>query len=193
HRCESLPRFSGSRGRSPHLLPRLKTELSLSLTSYFFMQLLKLFPDQGQYFATRDGQSIILARPCAARVFATRQPTVPRHPIQQRVQGSGTDLIAMPAQFRGDPLAMNWLFAGMVQNMHLPESEQDFASFGLHIITTTDIGYRLLLSGCQSPIRKKWSNCNESTIQSLAQSRRVPGAQAQHRIAAGCSGSGWNR
>jgi MFS family permease len=44
----------------------------------------------------------------------------------------------------------------MMQNMDLPEGEEDFTGLGFHAaFTTTDIGYRLLLLNCQSPIRKQ--------------------------------------
>ena len=132
------------------------------------MQLLKLLSDERQHFAAGCSQSVILSRASATRVLAARKPAVTRHPIQQWVKGAGADLISMPAQFRGDPLTMNRLLARMMQNMHLPEGEQNFAGFGFHIVTITDIGYRLLPSGCQSPIREQWSTRNESKIQ-LAQ------------------------
>jgi hypothetical protein len=62
----------------------------------------------------------------------------------------------MPSQLSGDPLPMNRPLARMMQNMDLPESKEDFAGFGFHMdITITEVGYRLLLSGCQSPITKQ--------------------------------------
>src|SRR5580765_3212018 len=62
----------------------------------------------------------------------------------------------MPSQFSGDPLPMNRPLACMMQNMDLPEGEEDFTGLGFHAaFTTTDIGYRLLLLNCQSPIRKQ--------------------------------------
>src|SRR6267142_6815244 len=100
----------------------------------------------------------------------------------------------MPAQLGGDPLPMNRLLAGVMQNMDLPEGEEDFAAFGFHrIVTATDIAYRLLPSGCHSPIRKRWSSRNERKIQLLAESGRVPRPQTQYGFVTGRARAGGNR
>jgi hypothetical protein len=67
-------------------------------------------------------------------------------------------------------LPVNRPLAGVMQNMNLPEGQEDFAGFGFHTaITVTEVGYRLLLSGCQSPITTLVGP-NENKIQPLAQS-----------------------
>jgi len=43
----------------------------------------------------------------------------------------------------------------MVQDMHFPKCEQNFARGCLQNFTITVVGYRLLISGCQSPITKR--------------------------------------
>lgn len=39
----------------------------------------------------------------------------------------------MATQLRGDPLPMDRLLAGVMQNMDLPEGEEDFAGLGFQV------------------------------------------------------------
>src|ERR1019366_8489057 len=74
------------------------------------VKLLDLFPDQFQDSFSLGRQPVILARPRA----------------QERIKRAGADFIAVTPKFSGNPLAMNRLHAGMVQDMHLPKTQQDF-------------------------------------------------------------------
>jgi hypothetical protein len=73
------------------------------------------------------------------------EPAVPDHPMQERVERPRADLIAMAPQLFQYPLAVNGCLAGVMEDVHLPEAEQDFARGYIHLrsLTITDIDYRL--------------------------------------------------
>src|SRR5689334_8220006 len=88
---------------------------------------------------------IIATRPpSAARLDNAPQPTHTLHPLEQWIQGTGTDFIAVAAQFGGDPLAVQRPFLGVMQDMHLPEAQQDFAFDSFHFISINDVGFRYM-------------------------------------------------
>src|SRR5581483_716534 len=72
--------------------------------------------------------AVILAGAAAPiGVLPALKPAEARHAGEQRVQGAGADFITVAAKFRENPLAVNRLLARVVQDVNLPESEQDFA------------------------------------------------------------------
>src|ERR1043165_4153794 len=96
--------------------------------SHFFVQFVELFPDQRKHFSAGGGQSIILSRACPLGAFAASQPSISCHAVEQRVKRTRADLVSVAAQFPDNPLTMNRGLTGIVQNVHLPESEKNFAS-----------------------------------------------------------------
>ena len=55
------------------------------------------------------------------------QPSVRLHPPQHRIQRSGADRVAVLAQLVEHPLADNGVLGGMMQDVDLPEAQQDLA------------------------------------------------------------------
>jgi hypothetical protein len=53
---------------------------------------------------------------------------MPFHPLQERIKGAWTDLVAMPTQFADNPLPVDGTLAGMMQNMDFPKAKKDFPS-----------------------------------------------------------------
>jgi hypothetical protein len=99
----------------------------------FVVEFPDLVANHGEDLAADDSQAIVFARPAAApRIGFAPQPTQALHSLEQGVQGAGAELIAMPPQLCEDPLSVHRFLPGMVQNVNLPEAQQDLAVDGLH-------------------------------------------------------------
>jgi hypothetical protein len=55
------------------------------------------------------------------------QPSVSLEALQEWIQRAGTDVVAVPAQFSEDPLADDRMLRGVMQDMDLPEAQQDLS------------------------------------------------------------------
>jgi hypothetical protein len=81
-----------------------------------------------QHGGATSGQVIVASPPFSFPHSHFRsQPPVSFEPFQERVEGAGTDVIAVPAQFGEDPLADDWMLRGVMQDVHLPEAQQDLS------------------------------------------------------------------
>ncbi len=61
------------------------------------------------------------------------QPPVPFKTLEQRVQGSGTDVVPVVAQFREHPLPDDRALSGVVEDVDFPEAQQNLARQELRI------------------------------------------------------------
>jgi hypothetical protein len=94
----------------------------------FVMQFDHGLPERVQHGRAANGQMIVTPPPFSFPYSHFRsQPAVSLEAFQQRVEGAGTDVIAVPAQFGEHPLADEGMFCGMMQDMHLPETQQDLS------------------------------------------------------------------
>jgi hypothetical protein len=61
------------------------------------------------------------------------QPSVSLEAFQEWIDGAGTDVVAVPAQFGKDPLADDWMLRSMMQDVHFPEAQQNLSrqQFGI--------------------------------------------------------------
>jgi hypothetical protein len=55
------------------------------------------------------------------------QPSVPLEALQEWVERAGAYVVAVPAQFGENPLADDGMLRGVMQDMHLPEAQQDLS------------------------------------------------------------------
>jgi hypothetical protein len=62
-----------------------------------------------------------------ARLRLTSQPSRTLHAFQQRVQRARADVIPMSSELAQNPLTNDWMLRGVMKDVHLPETEQDFA------------------------------------------------------------------
>src|SRR5262249_18844909 len=63
------------------------------------------------------------------------QPSQTAHAVEQWIQCAGADSVAMAAQFIDGPQTINGALGGVVQDVDLPETQEDFAGNSLHAIT----------------------------------------------------------
>jgi hypothetical protein len=101
-------------------------------SNYFAVHFIDLFSDQPQNPPALPAQEVVLAR-SRARVLVTlaSEPTVPFHPMQERVESPRADLVAMTTQFAHHPLPVDWALGCMVENMNLPKAKKDLPSYSI--------------------------------------------------------------
>lgn len=73
------------------------------------------------------GQAIDTCRRCSLRLSGA-QPASRRHARQDWIERARADVIAMFAQLLQHPVSVDSVRLGMMQNVHLPESEKEFSS-----------------------------------------------------------------
>jgi hypothetical protein len=94
----------------------------------FVMQFDDGFSEHVQDGRSTSSQVIVASPPLPFSHSDFRsQPSVPFETLQERVEGAGTDVIAVPPQFGEHPLADHWVFRRVMQDMHLPEAQQDLS------------------------------------------------------------------
>jgi hypothetical protein len=77
--------------------------------------------------ATRS--QVIVAPPTRSRtgLYFAPQPPIALHALEQRVQRPGADVVPVSAKLAEHPLADDRMFGGMVEDVHLPKTQQDLA------------------------------------------------------------------
>jgi len=60
-----------------------------------------------------------------ARLDLTPQPSVALHPFQQWIEGAGADVVPVTSQLAEHPLTDHRTFRRVVEDVHLPEPQQD--------------------------------------------------------------------
>jgi hypothetical protein len=94
----------------------------------FVMQFDHGLAEHVQHGRATSGEMIVTPSPFAfSHGDFGSQPSVSFEAFQERVEGAGTDVIAMPAQLGEHPLADDGMLGGVMQDMHLPETQQDLA------------------------------------------------------------------
>jgi hypothetical protein len=74
------------------------------------------------------GQVIVATSPFGLSDRSLRaEPAIALEALQQRIQGSGADVVAMLSQLAQYPLSNDGMFGGMVEDVYFPEAQQDFA------------------------------------------------------------------
>ena len=98
------------------------------------MEFPDLFPYQIQNPPSFCREPVVFLRaPAPFRVPLAGKPAPLFQPGKQRVEGARADLVAVTPQLVHDPLAMHRLLPGMVQDMHLPKTQQYLAFNFPHI------------------------------------------------------------
>jgi len=59
-------------------------------------------------------------------IGAGGEPAVFLHALQQRVERAGADVVTVVAELFEHPITNHLALGGVMQDMHLPEGEQDF-------------------------------------------------------------------
>lgn len=91
-------------------------------------------------------QAVFTARAEAAiNVAPASQPPPRLHPAQHGVERAGADAIAMFAKLLEHPLPHDGPFGGMVQDVDLPEAQEDLTPGGSQVVL-------------RSPARRAWSS-----------------------------------
>jgi hypothetical protein len=92
----------------------------------FTIQLIERIEDSLEYLVTAGCETVDPRRLGALRLGRTK-PATRRHPCQHRIQRPWTQVIAVVAQFFQHPVTIDALFSGMVENVDLPEGEEELA------------------------------------------------------------------
>jgi hypothetical protein len=92
------------------------------------MQLHDGFPQEVQNRRTVPRQMVVppSTRPGTGLSLAP-QPTVAFHALQKWVQRTGTDIVTVSPQLSQHPLADDGMLIGVMEDVDLPESEENFA------------------------------------------------------------------
>lgn len=102
---------------------------------------------------------VIVSSPMRPRIrlYFAPQPSVAFHALQQRVQSTRADVVAVTPKFAENPLTYDRMFGSMVKDVHLPETQQDLAREQLSIVDHHRLGrlYFGDIAGrtCGSPTR----------------------------------------
>jgi hypothetical protein len=81
-----------------------------------------------QHGRATSGQVIVASPPFAlSHSDFGSQPSVSLEALQERVEGAGTDVVAVPAQFGEHPLTDDGMLRRVMQDVHLPEAQQDLS------------------------------------------------------------------
>jgi hypothetical protein len=100
----------------------------------FVMQFDDGFPEHVQHGRSTSGQVIVASPPFSfSHSDFGSQPSVSFETLQERVEGAWTDVVAVPAQFGQHPLANDRVFRRVMQDVHLPEAQQNLSrqEFGI--------------------------------------------------------------
>jgi hypothetical protein len=94
----------------------------------FVMQFDEGLPEHVQHGRSTSGQVIVAPPPFSFSYgdFGP-QPAVSFETLQERVESAWTDVVAVPAQFRQHPLANDGVLGRVMQDVHLPEAQQDLS------------------------------------------------------------------
>jgi len=98
----------------------------------FFVEFVKLGADLFENFTTLRSEAIILARAASPAMRRRFQPALPHETMKEGIECPWADFVTVTAQFGNNPLAVNGLPGGVVQNVHFPEAEEDFAVQAWH-------------------------------------------------------------
>ena len=101
---------------------------------------------------------------------------MPLHSFQQRIQRPGADLVTMPPEFGDDPLAVDRPLARVVEDMHLPEAQENLPAGALRLrscITVSDVGYHNAYL-----VRVKWPVRSGLAGPNVSPGRQVRAGQA---------------
>src|ERR1035437_10124946 len=105
-----------------------------NVAHHFLVEFADLFSNQFEHLLSLGSEPVILARPFAgAWVGAAFEPAQPFHPRQQRIQGARADVVTVVAQLGEHPMPVQRFLAGVVQDVRLPETQQDFAADVIHV------------------------------------------------------------
>jgi hypothetical protein len=100
----------------------------------FVMQFDDSLSEHVQHGRSTSGQVIVASPPFSfSHSDFGSQPSVSFETLQERVEGAWTDVVAVPAQFGQHPLANDRVLRGVMQNVHLPEAQQNLSrqEFGI--------------------------------------------------------------
>jgi hypothetical protein len=116
----------------------------------FVMQFDHRFPEHVQHGRAAGRQVIVTPAPLPFSNSGFRlQPSVALETFQEWIEGAGTDVVSVTAQLGEHPLADDGMLGGVMQDVHLPEPQQDLSrqEFGVRgghegsppVITTIDV------------------------------------------------------
>jgi hypothetical protein len=99
-----------------------------SLFDDFVMQFDDGLPEHVQHGCSTSGQVIVASPPFSfSHSDFGSQPSVSFETLQERVECARTDVVAVPAQFGQHPLANHRVLRRVMQDVHLPEAQQDLS------------------------------------------------------------------
>ena len=94
----------------------------------FVMQFDYGFSEYVQYGRPAGGEVVVPPAPfpLSHSDFGS-QPAVALQPLEERIQRARADVVAVPAQFGEDPLTDHRMLRGVVEDVYLPEAQQDLS------------------------------------------------------------------
>ena len=96
------------------------------MLSNFTIEFIQRIEDLTQDLATTRCEAV-QARRLGTFRFGRAKPAPPSHSRQHRIQRAWTQAIAMVLQFFQHPLTIDALLGRVVENVHLPEGEEELA------------------------------------------------------------------
>jgi hypothetical protein len=96
----------------------------------FAVQLIKSIEDLLEDLVT-SGREPVQARRLGARRLCRAQPTALGHPRQHGIQRPWTQAIAVMVELLQHPLTIDAVFGGVVEDVNLPEREEEFTDDGI--------------------------------------------------------------
>lgn len=111
-----------------------------TLFNNFVMEFLDLGAKEGEDLAAFAGERVFLAGMRVGLWFGL-EPAVRFHAPEHWIEGARTDVVAVVAQFFGDPLAVDGALLGVMEDVNFPEADKDFPGYGVfaHALTFTSI------------------------------------------------------
>src|SRR5688572_12854109 len=120
----------------------------------FVMQFDHRFAEHLQHGRPAGGQVVISPPPCpfSDSGFGS-EPPVAFQALQEWIERAGADVVAVPAQLGEDPLPDDRMLGGVMENVDLPEAQQDLTGEQFRVMR----GHRRHLLACYYDGRKRQS------------------------------------
>src|SRR5262245_24000374 len=116
--------MAGCRSRAAR---RVRTTMRRMTLAHLPIQLVQRLEDPVEDVATAGCQAVDTRRLGTLRLRAA-QPARGRHPRQNRIQRARGQAVAMVMQLFEHPATVHTPFGGMVENVNLPEGEEELAN-----------------------------------------------------------------
>ena len=92
----------------------------------FVMELFDLSAEEGENFTAFAGEGVLFT---GVRIvlWLGFEPAVGLHASEHRIKSARTDIVSVMAEFRGNPLAVDWTLFGVMEDVNLPDAKSNLA------------------------------------------------------------------